>query len=137
MKWPWKHFILLIRYQRLTGVIETYLGWAASWNSGRWKSPSNALSAAERRQTSWDIWNFPLCQVPQLKWWHPLVPLQKPKSVLLNNHLNEIEFYPKFYGHITSGENETSHCLKSRDIVFVPSWQGRGESILWKITMLI
>ena len=36
-----------------TGFIETYLGWAASWNLGRRKSPSkpsNALSAAERRQ---------------------------------------------------------------------------------------
>ena len=52
MKWPWNHFTLLIRYQRLTGLIKTYLGWAASWNSGRWKSPSkpsNALSTAERR----------------------------------------------------------------------------------------
>ena len=40
-------------YQRLTGLIETYLGWAASWNSGRWKSPSkpsNALSTVRRRQ---------------------------------------------------------------------------------------
>ena len=45
-------FTLSIRYQRLTGLIETYLGWAASWNSGRWKSPSkpsNALSTVERR----------------------------------------------------------------------------------------
>ena len=53
MKRPWKHFTLSIRYQRLTGLIETYLGWAASWNSGRSKSPSkpsNALSTAERRQ---------------------------------------------------------------------------------------
>ena len=53
MKWPWKHFKLSIRYQRLTGLIETYLGWAASWNSGRWKSPSkhlNVPSTAERRQ---------------------------------------------------------------------------------------
>ena len=36
-----------------TGLIETYLGWAASWNSGRWKSPSkhlNVPSTAERRQ---------------------------------------------------------------------------------------
>ena len=52
MKWPWNHFTLLISYQRLTGIIETYLWWAASWNSGRWKppsKPSNALSTAERR----------------------------------------------------------------------------------------
>ena len=36
-----------------TRFIETYLGWAASWNLGRWKSPSkpsNVLSAAKRRQ---------------------------------------------------------------------------------------
>ena len=55
MKWPWKHFILSIRCQRLTGLIETYLGWAASWNSDRCKSPStlsNAFSTAERRQKS-------------------------------------------------------------------------------------
>ena len=48
-----KHFTLLIRHQRLTGNIETYFGRVASWNLGRWKSPSkpsNALSAGERRQ---------------------------------------------------------------------------------------
>ena len=40
-----------------------------------------------------------------------------------------MEFYPNLHGHKISGENETSHCLKSRDIVFVPSWQGRVDTV--------
>ena len=76
MKWPWNHFTLLIRYQRLTGVIETYLGWAASWNSGRWKSPlkpsiANALSTAERTQKfaakHHGIYEIPLVRIPNIR----------------------------------------------------------------------